>query len=196
MLWSGILSTFFFQNLRWRRELWTLSVWNVKTQKTPGDRFDNWNWDNMKDSYKDLTSWPPTSPLITMENGTSSSLPIKKSNGVVEGGSFDQVWEKIILQNQISSFNANLLGFWRRSFFLIKFHTLMQTFSDFGSGRPWGLKQGGEITRAAQVSEQFQFGKKRVHIPVHHLPCNISFFAAQCGHLRRIHSREEVEHLK
>jgi len=32
-----------------------------------------------------------SSPLITMENGTSSSLPIKKSNGVVEGGSFDQI---------------------------------------------------------------------------------------------------------
>ena len=78
----------------------------------------------------------------------------------------------------------------------IQFHTLMQTFSDFGSGRPWGLKQGGEITRAAQVSEQFLLEKKRVHIPVHHLPSNISFFAAQCGHLRRIHSREEVEHLK
>ena len=72
----------------------------------------------------------------------------------------------------------------------------MQTFSDFGSGRPWGLKQGGEITRAAQVSEKFRFGKKRVHIPVHHLPSNISFFAAQCGHLRRIHSREGAEHLK
>ena len=69
----------------------------------------------MKDSFKDLTSWPPTSPLITMENGTSSSLPIKKSNGVVEGGSFDQVWEKIILPNQNSSFNVNLLRFWRRS---------------------------------------------------------------------------------
>merc|ERR1719337_203595 len=32
-----------------------------------------------------------SSPLITMENGGSSSLPIKKSNGVVEGGSFDQI---------------------------------------------------------------------------------------------------------
>jgi len=30
-----------------------------------------------------------SSPLITMENGSSS--PIKKSNGVVEGGSFDQI---------------------------------------------------------------------------------------------------------
>merc|ERR1712088_817817 len=31
-----------------------------------------------------------SSPLITMENG-NSSMPIKKSNGVVEGGSFDQI---------------------------------------------------------------------------------------------------------
>merc|ERR1719458_992639 len=30
-----------------------------------------------------------SSPLITMENG--NSMPIKKSNGVVEGGSFDQI---------------------------------------------------------------------------------------------------------
>ena len=69
------------------------------------------------------------SPLITMENG--NSMPIKKSNGVVEGGSFDQVRKKT------------------------NFHPLTICSSDFGLGRLGGFEQGGEITRDAQVSKQF-----------------------------------------
>ena len=65
-----------------------------------------------------------------MENG-NSSMPIKKSNGVVEGGSFDQVRKKINLSPKFTNSSP-----------------------DFGLGRPGGLKQGGEITRDAQVSIQ------------------------------------------
>ena len=117
------------------------------------------------------------SPLITMENGSSS--PIKKSNGVVEGGSFDQVrkWWVIIRFSQMVPFR-----FWT-----------------------WGILG----TQTRRRDHKACPGEVNISGGKNNMLCSIIqiiiwkiwsvkhiSFPARCGHLKRPRSRVAGEHLK